>query len=141
MVCEGSTPCSLCCRRSEQDIIVYCKLAMRHYSIDDVLPGLHRPPARQDTAWDRDGRAPGAGGGGAGMWDKCVEWGGWWDGAPRGVRSSRHLQGSAAGGETVTITEFSNGNGSADGRAHGTDRNGMARHGHGDGAPGSGTGQ
>lgn len=40
----------------------------------------------------------------------------------------RHGQGPTAGGETVTITEFSNGNGSADGRASNTARHGMEWH-------------
>lgn len=50
-------------------------------------------------------------------------------GAPRGGGNSGRSQGPAAGGETVTITEFSNGNGSADGRARGTAWYGTARHG------------
>ncbi|KAL2297364.1 hypothetical protein Nmel_016665, partial [Mimus melanotis] len=68
----------------------------------------------------------------------CVGRGGWWDGTSRGVERSGHSQGLTAGGETVTITEFSNGNGSADGRARSTARNGtrwhgMAREWHGNG--------
>lgn len=42
---------------------------------------------------------------------------------------SEHSRGPTAGGETVTITEFSNGNGSADGRASNTARNGTEWHG------------
>lgn len=40
---------------------------------------------------------------------------GWGTGTPQVEGSSGCSQGPAAGGETVTITEFSNGNGSADG--------------------------
>lgn len=43
----GAAP--LAARRPGLDIIVYCKLAMRHYSIDDVLPRAaprHRAESR-----------------------------------------------------------------------------------------------
>lgn len=83
---------------------------------DLLPPSDHRdtpgPPGMSDTGWDIPG----------------------WD-IPGG-RGSGQSQAPTAGGETVTITEFSNGNGSADGRQRGTARDGtgwnrMARDGTG----------
>lgn len=120
----GAAP--LAARRPGLDIIVYCKFAMRHYSIDDVLPRAaprHRAESRHVGPRRRARRGRGVGVGGfrdVGGGDLGTS------GAPRGVGSAGWSQGPAAGGETVTITEFSNGNGSADGRARGTAWRGSA---------------
>lgn len=55
--CRRCSPFALrhTARRLGQDIIVYCKFAMRHYSIDDVLP--RAAPANGPGAGLRRGTA------------------------------------------------------------------------------------
>lgn len=86
-----SKPCSQCPQQGPGwDIIIYCKFAIRHYSIDDVLVWV--PPALEPD--EKSGHAA----------------------KPPAHLSAYHslltTRALGNGEETVTITEFSNGNGS-----------------------------
>lgn len=80
-------PCSLHLLQGPGwDIIIYCKFAMRHYSIDDVLVRVLPALEPDESRGRREPTQP----------------------YPR-LPTARALGG---GEQTVTITEFSNGNGS-----------------------------